>query len=180
MVSFQKDIKRYHRLLGHMILVILILVGHIKKCACVRLNHLCVLRNSVLVVVSANLAQASSDTPLAVTAEAGPRLQHRVLPWPSILPRSCNVSMSRSHKGSRLSIFWRYSILTLHASGIDDDHWAQLTGWDKRVIQHQVTHHSHHYSLQTELRSGRPRVMSEDSDGCGYQDTSCRASKDPC
>jgi hypothetical protein len=80
MVSSQKDIKRYHRALGHMILVILILVGHIKKCACVRLNHLCVLINSVLVVVSANLTQASSDTPLALTKESGPRVQHRVLP----------------------------------------------------------------------------------------------------
>ena len=53
-----------------MILVILILVTHIKKCACVRVICFCVLRDSVRVVASTRWKQASSDIPLAVNAEA--------------------------------------------------------------------------------------------------------------
>jgi hypothetical protein len=41
---------------------------------------------------------------------------------------------------------------------------AQLTGCDRRTIQHWVTHYQDHHSLGDEPRSGRPRVTSEDTD----------------
>jgi hypothetical protein len=78
-VSFQKDIKRYHRLLGHMILFIAMLVAHITKCPCVPLNCVCVFRNRVLVVATTTLNEASSGILLAVNAEACPRRQQRIL-----------------------------------------------------------------------------------------------------
>jgi hypothetical protein len=41
---------------------------------------------------------------------------------------------------------------------------AQLTGCDRRTIQHWVTHYQDHHSLGDEPRSGRLRVTSEDID----------------
>jgi hypothetical protein len=98
MVSFEKDIKRYHRLLGHMILVILMLVAHNKKCACVRLIGICVFRDSVLFVAFTSLKQASSDILLALNAEVRPRLQQRILQCPLIPPRSSDSSIMSPHK----------------------------------------------------------------------------------
>jgi hypothetical protein len=83
-------------------------------------------------------------------------------------------------QGSRLSIFLRSSILTLHALELDGVRLAQLTGCDRRTMQQWVTHRQDYHCLQCEARSGRLRVMSDDSDGYGYQDTSCHASKDSC
>jgi hypothetical protein len=45
-----------------------------------------------------------------------------------------------------------------------DDQVAELTGRDRRTIQHWVKHYQQHHNLQDEPRSGRPRVTSEDTD----------------
>ena len=47
MVSFQKNIKKYQRLLGYMFLVIMVLITHLKKCACVRVNCFCAFSDSL-------------------------------------------------------------------------------------------------------------------------------------
>ena len=118
MVSFQKDIKRYHTLLGHMILVILILVAHIKKCAYVRVICFCVLRDSVRVVASTRWKQASSDIPLAGNVEAVVQHQRRISQYPLILPRSRSTSIMSPHRGpaSVSSSDPPFSLFTLWAS----------------------------------------------------------------
>jgi transposase len=58
----------------------------------------------------------------------------------------------------------RSSFIILHSLGLDNNHIAQLTGRDRRTIQHWVTSYQVHHSLEDEPRSGRPRVTSEDVD----------------
>ena len=69
-----------------------------------------------------------------------------------------------SSQGSHLSLIQRSSILTLHSLGVGDDQVAQLTGCDRRTIQHWVAHFQQHHSLGDEPRSGRPRVTSPTTD----------------
>ena len=45
-----------------------------------------------------------------------------------------------------------------------DDQVAELTGRDRRTIQHWVAYFQEHHSLGDEPKSGRPRVTSEDTD----------------
>lgn len=68
-----------------------------------------------------------------------------------------------SSQGNRLSLIQRSSLLTLHAVGLDDDRVAQLTGCDKRTVQHWVAHYQDHHSLQDVPRSGRPRATTKDT-----------------
>ena len=69
-----------------------------------------------------------------------------------------------STQGSQLSLIQRSSILTLHALGMGDDQVAELTGRDRRTIQHWVAYFQEHHSLGDEPRSGQPRVTSADTD----------------
>ena len=46
MVSFQKNIKKYQRVLGYMFLIIMVLITHLKKCPCARELVLCIQRQS--------------------------------------------------------------------------------------------------------------------------------------
>ena len=81
-----------------MILVILMLVAHIKKCACVRVICFCVRRDSVRVVASTRWKQASSDIPLAGNVEAVVQHQRRISQYPLILPRSRSTSIMSPHR----------------------------------------------------------------------------------
>ena len=45
-----------------------------------------------------------------------------------------------------------------------DDQVAELTGRNRRTIQHWVNHYQEHHNVGDEPRSGRPRVTSEDTD----------------
>jgi hypothetical protein len=47
MVSFQRKNKKEHRLIGYMFLIIMVLITHLKKCACVRVNCFCAFRDSL-------------------------------------------------------------------------------------------------------------------------------------
>jgi hypothetical protein len=118
MVSFQKDIKRYHRLLGHMILVILILVAHIKKCPCVPGNCFCVFRNVVSHVASTKLRNAFTGAQRAGNVEAVVQHQRRISQYPLILPRSRSTSIMSPHTGpaSVSSSDPPFSLFTLWAS----------------------------------------------------------------
>ena len=78
-VSFQPKNKKEYTIVGHIVLSFSVTVTHIEKCPCVPLICFCVFRNSVLVVATSNLNEASSDILLAVNAEACPRRQQRIL-----------------------------------------------------------------------------------------------------
>jgi hypothetical protein len=122
MVSFQKDIKRYHRLLGHMILVLVILVAHIIICPCEPLNCFCVFRGSVLVAVSTNRRTAFMEAQLAVNAEVRPRPQRHISRSPSILPRSSNSSIM-SPRRDPISV------------SSSDPPFSLFTIWDSTMIE---------------------------------------------
>ena len=47
MVSFQRKNKKEHRLIGYMFLIIMVLITHLKKCACVRGNCFCAFSDSL-------------------------------------------------------------------------------------------------------------------------------------
>ena len=104
-VNIQKNIKKYHTLVGHMFLLIIIMVTHSKKCACVRVICLFALRDSVRDVMSANLKEAFNDILLVVNAEVVLRYQQHILQRPLILPRSANSSIMRSYKVLGCQIF---------------------------------------------------------------------------
>ncbi len=97
-VSFQPKNKKENRTVGHMILVSLILVAHIEKCACVRVICFCVFRDSVQSVVSTNPKPASSDIPLAGNVDARPRRPRRTSRCPLIPPRSSDSSIKSPPK----------------------------------------------------------------------------------
>jgi transposase len=69
-----------------------------------------------------------------------------------------------SSQGSDLTVIQRSSFIILHSLGLDNDQIAQLTGRNRRTIQHWITSFQVHPSLEDEPRSGRPRVTSEDVD----------------
>jgi transposase len=69
-----------------------------------------------------------------------------------------------SSQGSDLTVIQRSSFIILHSLGLDNDQIAQLTGRDRRTIQHWITSFQVHPSLEDEPRSGRPRVTSENTD----------------
>jgi hypothetical protein len=58
MVSFQKNIKKYQRVLGYMFLVIMVLITHLKNTPCDPLTCFCACRNGVLDVAFTNKRKA--------------------------------------------------------------------------------------------------------------------------
>jgi hypothetical protein len=98
MVSFQKDIKRYHPVIGHVVLSIAVIVTYMIMCACVRPVRFRVLRFSVHNVISTKWRRASSDIPRAVSVDVPPQLQRRPSQCPSIPPRSNNSSITSRHR----------------------------------------------------------------------------------
>src|ERR1700679_1870680 len=47
MISFLRKNKKEHRLIDYMFLVIMVLITHLKKCACVRVNYFCAFSDSL-------------------------------------------------------------------------------------------------------------------------------------
>ena len=69
MVSFQKNIKKYQRILGYMFLIIMVLITHLKKCPCVPVNYFCACRKCVPNVASTNRRKAFTGAQLAGDVE---------------------------------------------------------------------------------------------------------------
>jgi hypothetical protein len=70
MVSSQKNIKRYHRLVVCMFLVVVMLIVLQKKCACVRVVYVCEIQDCVFSVTFARPKQAFNGIQLVANVEA--------------------------------------------------------------------------------------------------------------
>ena len=70
MVSFQKNIKRYQRVLGYMFLIIMVLITHLRKCPCVPVNYFCAFSDSLRRAVNRNWQRHLMDDWSAGYAEA--------------------------------------------------------------------------------------------------------------
>jgi hypothetical protein len=75
MISFQKNIKKYQRVLDYMFLIIMVLITHLKKCPCDPLTCFCACRNGVLNVAFTNKREAFIEVQLVVNVEGVVRHQ---------------------------------------------------------------------------------------------------------
>jgi hypothetical protein len=69
MVSFQKNIKKYQRVLGYIIFIIIVLITHLKMCPRVPLNYFCAFSECVSDVASTNARKAFIEVQLVVNVE---------------------------------------------------------------------------------------------------------------
>ena len=165
MVSFLKDIKRYHTVLGDMLLYPLtpftsshtsVIFRHLDFCAVQILCTVC-------------------STYIAIDRWDAHRSAHGRESASHPTTSTFNISIDatsfdsffnhESSRGDRLTVIQRATIVALHNLNLRNDLIAHLTHCIPRTIQHRVTHRHDHHSLRDEPKSGRSRVMSEDSDG---------------
>ena len=164
MVSFQKNIKKYQRVLGYMSLINVLLFRcdvlsdifrHRIFCHVQIVCPICSLYVASDRFDAHRLAHRRSET----SRETTPSFNITVNP--STFDSFFNHEHSR---GERLTLIQRSTILALHGLNIRDDVIAHLTHCDPRTIQHWIDYYQEHHSLEDEPRSGRPRVTSEETD----------------
>jgi transposase len=164
MVSFLKDIKRYHTVLGDMLLYPLtpftsshtsVIFRHLDFCAVQILCTVC-------------------STYIAIDRWDAHRSAHGRERASQPTTSTFNISIDTTSfdsffhhenvQGERLSLIQRSTIVALHSLNIRNDVIAHLTHCDPHTIQHWITRYEDGDSLEDEPRSGRPRVTSEVTD----------------
>jgi hypothetical protein len=165
LVSFQKDIKRYHTVVGDVFLYqptpftcshTSVILRHLDFCA---LQTLCT-------VCSKYTANNRWDAHRS--AHGRESASHPTTSTFNISIDATSFDSFFNHessRGERLTVIQRATIVALHNLNLRNDLIVHLTRRDPRTIQHRVTHRHDHHSLRDEPKSGRSRVMSEDSDG---------------
>jgi transposase len=164
MVSFQKDIKRYHTVVGDVFLYHLtpfisshtsFILVHLDFCA---LQTLCT-------VCSKYIANNRWDAHRS--AHGRESASHPTTSTFNISIDATSFDSFFNHessRGERLTVIQRATIVALHHLNLRNDLIAHLTHCDPRTIQHWIDYYNEHRSLEDEPRSGRPRVTSAATD----------------
>jgi hypothetical protein len=164
MVSFLKDIKRYHTVLGDMLLYPLTLFTSSHTSVIFRHLDFCAVQ--ILCTVC--------STYIAIDRWDAHRSAHGRESASQPTTSTFNISIDTTSfdsffhhenvQGERLSLIQRSTIVALHSLNIRNDVIAHLTHCDPHTIQHWITRYEDGDSLEDEPRSGRPRVTSEVTD----------------
>ena len=156
MVSFQKNIKKYHTVIGDIFLIIFLLLtsrGHVDILGhpVSRLVQIMCPDCSLHVAEDRYRAHVKAHRREAVSMGTTPTFNV------SINPTAFGSFFNHENvQGERLSLIQRSAIMALHSLNIRNDVIARLTHCDQRTIQHWVAYYNDHQCLEEEPRSGRP------------------------
>jgi hypothetical protein len=154
MVSFQKNIKEYHTVIGDMFLIIFLLLtsgGPVDI-----LGHP-VFRLVQIMCPDCSLHVAEDRYRAHVKAYRREAVSRGTTPTFSVSINSTAFDSFFNHEnvqGERLTLIQRSTIVALNSLNIRNDVISHLTHCDQRTIQHWIDYYNQNHSLEDEPRSG--------------------------